>query len=156
MRNMTFFFLLAFLLMFTSAFAAQVNYGFLDSQNDTLSGTTSYLPSSAGQAMYYDAFAYPVAVFSIFADSLASNITVKIQVKSAASSNWNYSYFEVMDPTEAAGPQLSTEYAIAAESDPTVIMVREHYNNVRIELTHTAGDVIDSYGALIKENGIGR
>jgi len=131
--------------------AAQVNLGFLDEVDDTLTGTTTYLPTSAGTAMYTDSWAYGRALFTIYADSLGGTLTIKAQAKSANGSNWQYIQFEVVDPTEAIGPQLSTEYSTTLEADPTSIFINEHYNNIRLELTHTAGDVLDEYGCLLKE-----
>jgi len=145
-------FTICILFMFTiPSQGAQVNLGFLDTQNDTLSGTTTYLPTSAGTAMYTDSFAYKRALFTVFADSLAGSLTFKVQAKSANGSNWNYIQFEVMDPTEAVGPQMSTEYVTSSESDPTSIMILNHYNNIRLELTHTAADVLDEYGCLFQD-----
>ena len=133
-----------------NAFAYDYFYNYLDTPADTLTSTTTYLPTTAGTATYVNVGAlyiqYHNIGLTIEADSLSDSAQVYCYARDAGSTNWYRVGFYHCDNSN--DKTFTTRLNIAAEETYVDCWTDRPYDYVKWRIDHTAGDILAEFGFL--------
>lgn len=125
-------------------------YNYLDTPADTLTSTTTYLPTTAGTATYVNVGALYVQYhnigLTIEADSLSDSAQVYCYARDAGSSNWyRVGFYNCSNGTDEV---FTTRLNIAAEETYVDCYTDRPYDYIKWRIDHTAGDILAEFGFL--------